>query len=612
MGAAPVANPFVSPLVSTIYTITVNDASGCRQMGQALVLTFAADAGPDKSSCANAAVSIGSPAIPGVAGIQYNWSPNSTINNATVAQPIVNPAVPMAYNLELTVTKTGGGTCITKDTVNILTVAAPVTSDFAGPDRVLCLGGTANIGTAPEPGFTYTWSPGSYLFSNTSSATTYSPGNIMMPEPNPAIIHLTAQKDGCSFTDKVTVSTIEARAGKMGCGPRLIGLPDRTPNISETYNWIKIAGPGSFTGVTNEAQVPVSASVGGNTEYLLIVSYQGHSCISQVTVTESCEGCEIIVLVNAEYECPGFDANSGNVTLTATSSIEDAIYSWSPQQGLTNYNSSTVKLTDNVPRTYTIRATSIYDPTVFCERTLEVNNPAFSAPVFPAPDVYGCANTPVSIGLPPVSGYTYEWEGTGLLNTTVSNPVAITATQNSYSVKVTDANGCQLKDTVTLFIQNVNVDAGDDRVICSNGITSLGTPAIPNTTYQWEPAASPWQNGTDQHSAQPQVLAGTDITFTVTATTSAGCVSSDEVNIVINNSPSINNAPDVVMCAGIPVTIGSPALPGVTYQWTPVTGLSNPNIAQPEASPLSNTTYTLLATFPGNCALPAPTRLLYG
>ena len=225
--------------------------------------------------------------------------------------------------------------------------------------------------------------------------------------------------------------------------------------------------------------------------------------------------------------------------------------------------------------------------------------------MFPAPDVTGCANTPITIGLPPVSGYTYEWQGNGLLNNYVSNPTAIVATQTSYTVKVTDANGCQLKDTVTLFIQNANVDAGADWTICSNGIATLGTPALPNTTYQWEPAASPWQNGTNQNSAQPQVLAVTDMTFTVTATTTAGCVSTDEVNIVINNSPTIANAPDVVMCKGTPVIIGSPALPGVTYQWTPTTGLSNPNIAQPEASPLVNTTYTLLATFPGNCALPA-------
>lgn len=38
-----------------------------------------------------------------------------------------------------------------------------------------------------------------------------------------------------------------------------------------------------------------------------------------------------------------------------------------------------------------------------------------------------------------------------------------------------------------------------------------------------------------------------------------------------------------------------------TFQWTPTTGLSNPNIANPIASPNSTTTYTLLVTDAKSC-----------
>lgn len=58
---------------------------------------------------------------------------------------------------------------------------------------------------------------------------------------------------------------------------------------------------------------------------------------------------------------------------------------------------------------------------------------------------------------------------------------------------------------------------------------------------------------------------------------------------------------DVVICSGTSTQIGgSPAATGgappYTYQWTPVTGLSNPTIAQPTASPPVNTVYTLQVT----------------
>lgn len=610
MGAGNISNPVVSPSVTTIYTVIVTDASGCQQASQALVYSFKADAGSDKPNCAGNPVTIGAPQVPGISGIQYSWSPNSAINNINIAQPTVNPVTPTDYTLTLTVTKSGGGTCSTQDVVKISPVEGPTTTTPAGPDKVICLGTDASLGNAAEAGFTYVWSPGQYLNSNNNSQTTYFPGNIVMPNVNPAFINLSMQKDGCTFTDQVVVSTIESRAGIIGCGPRLVGLPDRTPNINETYNWIKISGPGNFTGATNLPQVPVSASVGGSTFYGLIVTYNGHACFSQVEVTEGCDGCMVLIGVDAKYKCPSYGINGNDVTLTALSGIGDATYSWSPQVGLSNYNTAQVKLTDNVPREYTVTVTSISNPGLSCQGNVEVNNPAFAIPVFPAPDVVACANIPTPIGLPPVAGYTYEWTGGGLSDNFSSNPSATIPFETSYPVKISDDNGCELQDTVLVQVQNVNADAGPDWIICSNGVATLGTPAQPNTTYAWEPSASPWQNGTSQSSAQPQVLAITDLTFTVTATTSAGCISSDVVQLIINNSPTIPDAPDVTVCAGKTIMIGSPALPGVSYQWTPAAGLSDPTIAQPLASPASNTLYTLIATFPGNCALPATDQVL--
>jgi hypothetical protein len=53
-----------------------------------------------------------------------------------------------------------------------------------------------------------------------------------------------------------------------------------------------------------------------------------------------------------------------------------------------------------------------------------------------------------------------------------------------------------------------------------------------------------------------------------------------------------NAGPDKAMCSGA-VTIGTPATTGYIYSWSPTTGLSNPNIAQPTATVSSTTVYTL-------------------
>ena len=606
-GISQVANPSVSPADNTIYSLIVTDSLGCKQIGQALVLVHRANAGIDQKNCSGNAVRIGTPAIVGVPGITYNWLPTAGLSNAAVAQPFASTVSVTNYTLTVTVPKTGGGTCLSTDSVQVAIVLPPTTLDIAGPDKVICLKERATIGTPAEATFNYVWSPGSYMSNNISASTEYYPGNLFMPVPNPAILKLTALKDGCAFADQMEMATIESRAGLDGCGPRIVGLGDRTPNINETYLWTKISGPGNFTGATNLPQVPVSESVGGVTVYGLLVTYKTGSCYSEVKVPPcGGSGCGILILAEAAYKCPSYAVNFGNVTLTAFSSITDAVYTWSPQAGLDNYNTNRVKLTDNVTRTYTVTATNINNPAEFCSDTISVNSPAFSRPVFNAPDVLGCANQPIQIGAATVAGYQYQWTGFGYLsNESIGNPIANVPTDFSFPVLVTDGNGCELKDTVKVTVQSIKVDAGLDWLICSNAIAKLGTPAIPLATYLWEPQASPWQNGTNQFSAQPEVLLATDATFIVTATTSVGCISKDTVNVVINNSPTIPDAPDRFLCAGSSIQIGSPALPGVTYQWNPNTGLDNPSAAQPFASATSatNITYTLTATFPGACAL---------
>ncbi|MFT3908700.1 MAG: SdrD B-like domain-containing protein [Ferruginibacter sp.] len=606
MGVAAVANPSVSPVNNTLYTLIVTDTLGCSQIGQALVLSYSANAGPDKSSCAGIAVKIGAAPIPGVPGIAYNWQPATALTSTTISQPFASPVITTDYELSLSVPKSGGGFCITKDTVRVTPVAAPVTANIAGSDKVICLGDNVVLGTTAEAGFTYSWSPVDYLSNYGSSYATYNPGDLYMPLPNPATINLIANKNGCSFTDQTTVVTIESRAGYDSCGPRLIGLPDRTPNINETYSWIKISGPGNFTGATNLPQVPVTASVGGNTIYGLTVSYNGESCHDEVIVNEFCtNACQIFINVVAKNHCLGFTANDGEVLLYAWGNIPNGVYTLAPQAGLTNYTGNFVQLTDNVTRTYTVTVTDPTDSSFHCSAQILVNDPSFVKPVFPAPDVITCANVPVSIGLPPATGYTYQWTGFGLSGNSISNPIATTGYTIDYPVKITSAGGCELKDTVIVNVQVPVANAGLDWIICNNAVVELGTAAQPNTTYLWEPQASPWQNGTNQFSAQPQVLVAADVSFFVTATTSAGCVKRDSVHISIDNSPTIPDAADKTVCRNSYVQIGSPPFAGVTYQWSPVTGLTDPTIAQPYANPVSTTTYTLTATFPGLCGLPA-------
>jgi gliding motility-associated-like protein len=71
-----------------------------------------------------------------------------------------------------------------------------------------------------------------------------------------------------------------------------------------------------------------------------------------------------------------------------------------------------------------------------------------------------------------------------------------------------------------------------------------------------------------------------------------GC--QDTLHVLINNITAIANAgPDKFICPQGTTTIGTTTVAGNTYSWSPASSLSNPNIANPIASPLVTTTYYL-------------------
>ncbi|WP_461137332.1 beta strand repeat-containing protein, partial [Spirosoma terrae] len=612
-GAAAVANPTVNPSITTIYTLTVTDANGCRQIDQTLVNVYAAYAGADVGSCAGTPVQIGGAPIPGVPGVTYSWAPATGLSCTTCAQPFANPSTPTTYTLTLTVPITGGGTCQSTDAVVVTPVAAPLTPNFAGPDVTICIGNTATIGTTAESGFTYTWAPGNYLTANNTARTTFQPGSLAMPTPNPITYYVTALKNGCTFVDQMQASVIEARAGVDGCGPRNVGEPDRTPNIGETYTWTKLSGPGNFVGPTNLPQVPVTASVGGATTYRLTVSYNGTTCTDDVVVPDC--GCVVDIKVDAPFACPSFGLNGGNVKLIATAadiySTDPNVftYTWSPAAGLSSTTGREVTLTDNVQRTYTVTMSSPFDPSFACTRTITVNNPAWSLPVFTAQDVSTCPAVPVQIGAPPVAGYAYAWTGSVLSSTAVSNPTATVTNTTLFAVRVTDVgSGCITRDTVQVSLAAAAADAGPNKSVCPSGIVTIGTPAQPNTTYSWSPAGANWQNGTNQNSAQPQVLVAVTTVFSVTATnTQSNCTSVDQVTVTAGSAIPSFTLPNITYCPGNgPVSLGgtAPTGTGYTYSWAPagLVTIATTNATTTRTPPPSTpTTFTLTVRNAAGC-----------
>jgi gliding motility-associated-like protein len=146
------------------------------------------------------------------------------------------------------------------------------------------------------------------------------------------------------------------------------------------------------------------------------------------------------------------------------------------------------------------------------------------------------------------------------------------------------------------------VDVGDCNITasiqyqCNPDLTRLfGPPGF--RIYKWWNQNYDTQVGVGQNiTLNPSPPANTVLHVEVIPFNGPTC--SDTLHVTtINRSPAADAGPDkVIVCYGSSTTIGTTPAGGNTYAWSPVTFLSNPNIAKPLCTPAVTTTYVLTVT----------------
>jgi gliding motility-associated-like protein len=100
------------------------------------------------------------------------------------------------------------------------------------------------------------------------------------------------------------------------------------------------------------------------------------------------------------------------------------------------------------------------------------------------------------------------------------------------------------------------------------------------------------------HCATPVASPSSTIEYYVTGT-SSGCQTTDSILVKVKEPFVLTISPPDSLCAGESVQLHTSG--GEVYQWQPATGLSDPSIANPIATPATTTTYTLIASDDSKC-----------
>ncbi|MFA6516678.1 MAG: LamG-like jellyroll fold domain-containing protein [Bacteroidia bacterium] len=177
----------------------------------------------------------------------------------------------------------------------------------------------------------------------------------------------------------------------------------------------------------------------------------------------------------------------------------------------------------------------------------------------------------------------YSWSpSTGLDNPFSANPVARPMATTTYILSSTNGS-CIFKDTLTIYVNYAEANAGIDTILCKGDSIQLNGSG--GASFTWLPPAGL----SNPFIANPYAKPGVDTDYLLTVYT-AGCSSSDTVHVAVNEIIP-NAGPDLNLCYGDSVQLSANG--GTGYAWNPSTGLSNINIFNPFAKPLTTTTYTV-------------------
>lgn len=601
----------VNPMATTTYLVTVTNITGCTAIADVVVTIKplpVVGASADKTICKGQTTTLN--AAPATS---YVWNTTETTNQISVTPNVTST---------FTVTATGDNACSASEEVVVTVNATP--NVMIGSDTTLCKGASMTI-TATN-GTTYLWNTGA------SSATI----NVTPLVSKTYSVTVTNALN-CSASDAITITVNEL--------PIAVTDADVTM-CKESTAMIGAYGGNTLLWSNNETNTNISVSPLTTTTYTVTVTNNdGCSDSEDIVVT-------VVSLPTANAGSDNVICENGAATIHGSGNgINPLSYMWSPGSGLSNNMIATPTANPINTTTYVLTVTDANG----CKGTDEMVLTVDARPtVNILKDTTICRGSSVTLTAES-NGVSLLWN-----NSSTSSTISVSPTNNMvYSVTVSGANGCTNNDMVTVLVNNSPIaNLGSDKSICSGASVSLSS-ALAGQEYSWSSlqttqsiSVSPTTTTTytvtitnnDDCSASDAIIvvvnalpvadaggpysiclgnsvtmtaSGGDIynwsnnkttvnnnvspisntTYTLTATSFAGCSASDATTVIVNSIPTATiDADNSTVCDNASTQVTLIADGGETYSWS-----TSANTKVIYDTPTVTTTYTVTAISSSGC-----------
>lgn len=558
-GTTPVTiTTSVNPYVFTVdaegtYTLVDVESGGCpgTTSGSSDVTTTTvtvSDTSTDPLCNADNSGTITVTGAGGTAPYNYNWS------DPTLSGDVLTDLPSGTY----TVTVVDDNGCEGETTITLSEPPA-ISVNMGTPTPIDCINTTGTVdvsATGGTPSYTFDWSngdTGSTL--NTTTAGTYT-------------VTVT-DSAGCTEEADVTIADDSLPPPDATIAGSGVICPGSGTTVDITVTFV---GTGPWTFTYTDGSTPVTITTSDN-PYVITVSDPGTYTLLDVEES-GCDGnvngsADVatsnvsIDVIETDLLCNG-DAN-GSITVNGTGGITPYTYTWS-DPGLSGN-----VLTDLSAGTYDV--TVVDDNGCEDETSITIDEPPLLEATIAPPTPIDCNNANGSATVSVSGGtasYSYSWSN-GDTGATISTNIS-----GTYTVTVTDSNGCTDDATVTInedLVDPTAVAASSGIIDCINltvNISGSGSSTGSDFIYLWTTSDGTIDSG--DTTLDPVVSSGGTYTLTVTNTVN-GCEDMVSVTILEDTTPPVADAgPGAELTCAITEVVllgtNSDVGPDYTYSWT--------------------------------------------
>jgi subtilisin-like proprotein convertase family protein len=293
-------------------------------------------------------------------------------------------------------------------------------------------------------------------------------------------------------------------------------------NVIVSYNWTPSTGLNSST-INN----PVASPASTTTYTVQVADNSGCTATSSTTVTI---GTLAVQTTQTNVSCNS--GSNGAVSIAFVNPVGTPTYLW-------NTGATTSSLTNIPAGTYIYTITNGNG----CTTTggISISQPfVLDGTASSTPASCGSANGSASIAVAGgTSPYTYSWSN-GVTTATNNN-----LTAGTYTITVTDHNGCSFSSSITVASQGTGGTlttptsiTGTKNGVCPGSTKVYSCPTVANATnYTWTiPANAVINSGQGTNSINVSFLAGFT-TGSITVTASNGCATSNTKSATLRSTP---------------------------------------------------------------------------